>query len=317
MSGHLPDADSLARGISSALAETGEGGGRVAVLSRQSCIYSSTFPTEIVTCRVDGRPPIRLLCKYSCSRGTSPYAPRRGPAHEALVYRHLLRSNRLTTVRFYGAYEEPERGDTWLLLEYLDHSERLDVASPARAAMERAATWIGRFHAIGAGVPVERGRSFLTPYDEGHYLLEWAQRTARLKRAQHASPPWFSHLLERYEELARLLASAPRTVIHGEYYPENILICAGSVYPIDWESAAVATGEIDLASLIERWDAELAAVAVQAYRRARWQGSAPESFPRMLDAARVYWQLRWLEQGDAYGWRFEELRAAGERLGLI
>jgi hypothetical protein len=32
---------------------------------------------------------------------------------------------------------------------------------------------------------------------------------------------------------------------------------------------------------------------------------------------RVYWQLRWLEQGDVFEWRFKELRAAGERLGPI
>jgi hypothetical protein len=31
----------------------------------------------------------------------------------------------------------------------------------------------------------------------------------------------------------------------------------------------------------------------------------------------VYWQLRWLEQGDVFEWRFKELRAAGERLGPI
>jgi hypothetical protein len=315
MDGQLPDADSLACGISSALAETGNGGGRVAVLEREPCIYSSTFPTEIVTCRTDGGPPLRLLCKYSSSRARSRLGvPRGGPAYEALVYRHLLRRNPLTTVRFFGAYDEPEHGDTWLFLEYLDRSSRLSEASPPRAAIERAATWIGRFHAQ-ARVLVDGDGSYLTAYDERHYLLDWARRTAR--RERYASPPWFPHLVERYEELAGWLASAPRTVIHGEYFPHNILFSAGSVYPVDWESAAVAIGEIDLASLVERWDAELSAAAVQAYRSARWRTGAPESFPQILDAARVYWQLLWLEQGRLYEWRFKELRAAGERLGLI
>jgi hypothetical protein len=313
MDRQLPDTDSLARGISSALGESGNSGGRLAVLARETSLYTSTFPMEIVTCRTDGGPPFRLLCKYS-SGDDAPPAPRRGLAYEALVYRHLLRWSPLTSVRLYGAYDEPEHGDTWLFLEYLDRGRRLSEFSPPRVAMERAATWIGRFHAEQERLLVAGEMSFLTVYDERHYLLEWARRTTR---APYASPPWFPHLRERYEQLAGWLGSAPRTAIHGEFYPHNILFSAGTVYPVDWESAALAVGEIDLVGLIEGWDAERAAAAVQAYRRARWQTGAPESFPRTLDAARVYWQLLWLEQGDVDEWRFKELRAAGERLGLI
>jgi Phosphotransferase enzyme family len=313
INGRLTDTDSLARGISSALAVTGNGGSRVAVLARETNLYASTFPMEIVTCRTNGGQPLRLLCKYS-SRDDAPFAPRRGPAHEALVYRHLLRGSPLTTVRFFGTYDEPEHGDTWLFLEYLDHGRRLTKFSPLFVAMERAATWIGRFHAEQERALIAADMSFLTAYDERHYLLEWARKTTRVP---YASSPWFPQLRGRYEQLAGWLASGPRTVIHGEFYPKNILFSAGSVYPVDWESAALAVGEIDLASLVEGWDGERTAVALEAYRRARWQNRAPESFPRILDAARVYWQLLWLEQGDIYEWRFKELRAAGERLGLI
>ena len=62
-----------------------------------------------------------------------------------------------------------------------------------------------------------------------------------------------------------LLISEPQTIIHGEYYPANILIKDGAIYPIDWESAAVGPGEIDLATLIEGWDQKLAEEAKQAY----------------------------------------------------
>jgi hypothetical protein len=103
INGQLADAESLARGISCAFAETGNGAGRVVVLEREPAIYASSFPAEIVTCRTDGGPPLRLRCKYPSSRARSRLgAPRGGPACEALVYRHLLRRNSLTTVRFFG-----------------------------------------------------------------------------------------------------------------------------------------------------------------------------------------------------------------------
>ena len=45
-------------------------------------------------------------------------------------------------------------------------------------------------------------------------------------------------------------------MIHGEYYPHNILFQSGVVRPVDWETAALAPGEIDLATLCEGWPPE-------------------------------------------------------------
>jgi hypothetical protein len=317
MDERLPDTESLEGAISSAMAETGRGGGRVAVLEREASLYWSTFPIEIVTCRIDGRRPLRMLCKYSSDEDGAPYAPRGGPAYEALVYRHLLQWSPLTTPGFYGAYDEPVHGDTWLFLECLDPGARLTKAPDLDATMVRAASWIGRFHALQEGVPGERDASFLLTYDERHYRLDWARNGTSLGREQRDSHPWLPGLLERYEGLAAWMASAPRTVIHGEYYTKNILFRGERIYPVDWESAAVGIGELDLATLVEGWKADVVEAAVNAYRRARWPTGAPESFERMLEAARVYWQLCWLEQGYLYGWRFKQLRAAGKRLGLI
>ena len=47
------------------------------------------------------------------------------------------------------------------------------------------------------------------------------------------------------------------TVIHGEFYPKNVLIHDGIVCPIDWESTAISVGEIDLAALTENWSEEI------------------------------------------------------------
>ena len=103
----------------------------------------------------------------------------------------------------------------------------------------------------------------------------------------------------------------------------NILVRDGSVHPIDWESAALAAGEIDLVALIDGWPDDVVERALAAYVDARWGGQAPGDFASLCDAARLYVGLRWL--GDRPYWTnldtsdydFRALCATGRRLGLI
>lgn len=52
------------------------------------------------------------------------------------------------------------------------------------------------------------------------------------------------------------MLESPRVIIHGEYYPVNVLFSDEIVLPVDWESTAVAMGEKDSASLSEAWPIE-------------------------------------------------------------
>jgi aminoglycoside phosphotransferase (APT) family kinase protein len=130
-------------------------------------------------------------------------------------------------------------------------------------------------------------------------------------------------LCERTEAFVRALSAAPATVIHGEYVPHNVLIRRDDAYPIDWESAAIAFGEIDLASLVDKWPPDVEQACEREYQRARWPSGPPPNFLQTLDMARLYWDFRWL--GDRPEWtgsekvgpRFEHLRRTAERLGLV
>src|SRR5207244_7203663 len=65
----------------------------------------------------------------------------------------------------------------------------------------------------------------------------------------------------RYSQVVERLLTLPLTLIHGEFYPSNILVheietCRSRltgdtvrVCPVDWEMAAVGPGLIDLAAL--------------------------------------------------------------------
>jgi aminoglycoside phosphotransferase (APT) family kinase protein len=290
------------------------------VLDRRPNLQGS-FPHEVVTCRLGDGSARQLFCKYGVGHTESGFGHRGGVPYEAEVYRRVLRPSGLSAPAFLGSCTNPATGEVWMVLEYLDGSLRVGKA-PDPAAMGLAARWAGQFHAAQETSLTRGDLAFLNRYDAGYYR-GWAQRTARFAGPRHEQYPWLSALCGRFEqEAAALLAPTP-TVIHGEYYPKNVLWHRGAIYPVDWESAAVASGLIDLASLTEKWPADVAQRCAAEYGQARWPGGTPADFERTLDAARVYLHLRWLgnrpdwTSDEGRTWRFEELHLLGERLGLV
>ena len=165
--------------------------------------------------------------------------------------------------------------------------------------------------------------AFLKRYDPRYYR-GWAQRTLEFSRPLHPRFPWLIRLCKSEEWFAPLLASPP-TVIHGEFYAKTVLVRDQSVFMVDWESAAIAAGEIDLAALTEgkHWPEIVVSQCESAYINARWPEGAPSNFEETLDAAKIYLHFRWL--GERPDWtvrgknlsRFDYLHATAQRLGLI
>jgi hypothetical protein len=316
---NLPDIKSLMAGLTSILSSE-SAHSQMTVLHREPHNCASTFPSEMVTCQLDGGRCLRLLCKYSAGHHHNSHGHRGGVEYEAEVYRHLLQTSGSSVVTFYGTYADRATGWTWLVLEYLD--DYLWVSRmPMPNALVQAARWAGQFHAAHESHRFTL-KFRLNTYDEAYYV-GWARRTSQFAGALHKRFPWLSSLCKCFEELAPVLLASPPTVIHGEFYPKNILVQQGNIYPVDWESAAIAAGEIDLAALTEDWSDETSAECAREYQKTRWRDGAPADFERTFDAARLYWGFRWL--GDRPDWtthekslrHFEKLRAAGERMGLI
>lgn len=328
----LPNIQELAVGLTSVL------GSQATILDRQPNTYASTFPSEVVRCQPANGSELRLLCKYGADHSSSlsgRTGHKGGVPYEAAAYRHLLRTSRATTAKFYGAHKDVHSGDTWLILEYLDDSVRLRKMREFSAAMCLAARWIGRFHRTTEERLSEASMRFLSRYD-AEYYLGWARRTSWLTGHLRQRFSWLTPLCGRFEEAVALLLASPQAVIHGEYYPSNVLFRAGTVYPIDWESAAVAAGEVDLATLTEDWGTKIERQCELEYRRARWPEGSPADFERRLCSARLYLQFRWLchENRDLlFGkdtglpewshkvkvplYRLQQLRSLGERLNLV
>ena len=315
----FPDLRTLTDGLTSVFRRNGAGAGQVTVLHREPAIYASTFPSEIVTCILNDGSELRLFCKYGSDYSQAAHGHRGGVEYEAAVYRHVLQWSVALTPRFYGTYLDKVTGQTCLILEYLDNSVRVTKTAQPADSLALAARWIGQFHAANERRLVSVTMPFLKSYDREYYV-GWVHRTSLFARHLHARFPWLATLSSRFEEFVAPLLAAPQTVIHGEYYPKNILFRHGIIYPVDWESAAIAAGEIDLATLTDQWPQEIARRCEAEYHHTRWPDAHSADFEATLTAARFYVRFRWM--GDRPEWTTEEgpfhrLRCLGEQAGLI
>jgi hypothetical protein len=297
--------------------ESGLDASGLRIVDRRTSDAGGTFPSEIVTCRLGDGSRLRLFCKRAAATVRDDHGHRGGVPYEADVYRTLLRPLDLPLPTFYGS----NRSDAGalLVLGFLEGSCRINKSREPQA-MTAAAAWIGRFAAATAAGVDRPDLTFLTRYDADFYR-GWVERTAAFSAG--VATGWAELAAMRGDELAAILVSAPQTAVHGEYYPENVLVVDGEVHPVDWESAAVAPSEIDLAALTELWPARDVALCEAAYADARWGGVAPDGHADVLEAARLYLQFRWLGENPRWtrdphaAWRFDVARTAAKRLGLI
>jgi thiamine kinase-like enzyme len=132
---------------------------------------------------------------------------------------------------------------------------------------------------------------------------------AALAASSDERAPGLSDALERYGKVAERLASLPRTFIHGEFYPSNVLVetTAGApiMRPVDWEMAAVGPGLIDLAALAGGWEDDERDRLLAAYREGLGEGGCdPGPEPGLaadLDRCRLHLALQWI--GWSREWR--------------
>ena len=289
----FPGTERLSAGLGAIFRSNGTPNAGVTILARQRNPYESTFPTEIVTCRVEGTgSPLRLFIKYGTKRFDGVFGHRGDVSYEARVYRDVLHPLRTSTPTFYGVFHDGRTGVPWLVIEYLKGGIQSSHSRDPNA-MVRAARWIGRFHAANRRrVSSERLR-FLRAYDETYYA-GWALRTEELFSRLENRFPWLLPLCDDFGDFIPRLLAAPRTVIHGEYFGLNIIYQNGTSWPADWQSAAIAPGEIDLASLTHSWPRPVVRKCEREYARSRWSDGVPDDFMENLEAARLYMNFRWL-----------------------
>ena len=314
----MPEIEALQLGLESALEAEGLQTGKLTIVDRRSNVNASTFPSVIVTCLTENGSRMRLLFKFSNDLIES-HGHRGGVEYEKQIYRWLLSKLGLSSARFLGEYQLKGESGTCLILEFLDNSLRVSKTGN-RESMIDAARWIGEFQAMGSARLGAPELTFIKSYD-AEYYAGWARRTSAYAKQAGINDRWIDTVCNRFNEVVEALIEAPTTIIHGEYYSQNILYHRNAVYPVDWESAAIAVGEIDLATLTEGWPANDIEEMATEYWRARWPDGASYDFREILCAARLYLYFRWL--GDRPEWTanspscIESLKRTAKQMGLL
>ena len=279
--------------------------GADAVLQRDKLPALDSTNCEIVTCRMPNGSLRQLFCKFGPLAEVEQPPHCFGVAYETQVYDQLLPVWQNDVPRLHGALLDETTQMVGLALDYLEDATSLNQVPQPKAGLLAAARWIASFHHWSETVAVP---SFLHRYDTEFYRV-WMQRAGHFTLRLHERYPWLPELCERCQRRLPALLP-PATIIHGEYRANNILDVQSHNVSIDWESAVLAAGEIDLASLTRDWDDDIASLCEQEYCLARWPEGTPDDFALRLAAAHVFLHLRQL--GDS-----EEEDGAEERIAEV
>lgn len=177
---------------------------------------------------------------------------------EIAFYRHVLDHERLGTARYCGHIDDPGRR-CWLLLEYVagENLQRGDFA-----ARVQAARWLALLQASARphGLPEHDAEFYRGTPQRAVAAVEsrLGPEGQRLRRVVDSLDPVIDAWLQQ-----------PRTVVHGSFRAENLLIDKRQepprICPIDWEYAALGSPLYDLAFLSCGRSPEKTRVLCEAY----------------------------------------------------
>jgi aminoglycoside phosphotransferase (APT) family kinase protein len=302
-------------------------------VDRRPSPYASSFPVDELDVRFADGFGLQLVMK-DLSPEAMRYAARRArpgflydPRREIEVYRWILPHAPDGTATWYGAVSRVAARQYWLFLERVRGLELRHVG--AFSIWQQAARWAARLHRSFAPDVLARllPTSRLLVYDEAYYWC-WLERARQFVGSRRGARRVVDRIAARYESAIRPLVAMPRTLIHGEFYPCNIVVRPEGrrvrVCPVDWEMAAYAPALMDLASLATGWNPRAQRTLVRAYSAAAKDGGPkrPGDFWKDLDRCRLHlavrmlgWSKAWQPPPQhAFNWLDEAARLA-DRLG--
>jgi len=315
---------------------------RIRSVLRRNSRYSSSYPIANLRVEMDTGEHLSLVLKdlspsslLEEARGVRPgflYDPLR----EIEMYKSVLKPSRFGTPVCYGSVVRKNEELYWLLLERIEGPLLWQVGRFEQ--WKKAARWLAGFHShfwTHKGKP--QGLPQVLLRHDAAYCTRWISRAERfVSRGQNSSAnglaSQFKRLAKRYSRVVDYLLALPQTLIHGEFYPSNVIVrrhnSASPICPIDWEVAALGPALIDLAALASgTWEKDARVELVAAYREelevfTRHLPSMAELL-EAVDYCQLYLSVQWLgwaadwspPENHEQDWLRESIRLS-QRLGL-
>ena len=290
----------LASRLSALIGDAIAASGSVGVERRRSP-YRSTHELEDVDLILgDGRrlPLVLKACGLAATHGVRPRIVMDGH-RELWAYETLFRRIEIGAPRFFGRLDLGPDGERLVLERIPGEPLHLVGGLDAWCATAR---WLGRFHARGQerwGGVAASGRALSQDPSLHERWLARSRRGAAVAGGA-AAAAWSETIGDAARRAIRILADSPRTLVHGEFYPSNVIVSRtggdARIRVVDWESIGVGPAALDLAALTAGdWSESVRGALVRAYR-----STAPDRivdhplFERSLDPARLVNALQWL-----------------------
>jgi serine/threonine protein kinase len=211
-------------------------------------------------------------------------------ARERVIYDEILPKLPLTTPRYYG-FAEGEAGYDWLFLEYSD-GEQYDRDRQDHAAL--VGRWLALLHTSAARVAATVQLPELGP---SYYFAQLGSALARLSSnldrlnlpaedfaVVRAVLQQCNFLESHWDQIDRWCGRMPRTLVHGDFKPRNVVIRnAGverAVFAFDWEASGWGIPAEDLAYV------DLAAYYSASKRS--WPELSMQDLLRMKNLGRIF-----------------------------
>jgi aminoglycoside phosphotransferase (APT) family kinase protein len=127
------------------------------------------------------------------------------------------------------------------------------------------------------------------------YYGRWLRRARRFAGAGEVSA-----LEVPFRRALAWLDSQPPSLLHGEFYPSNVIVERGGakprICPVDWEMAGLGPGLIDLAALVTGWEEPDRLAMAESYREALPAALCPaiDELLNGLDHCRLLLAVQWL-----------------------
>jgi Ser/Thr protein kinase RdoA (MazF antagonist) len=222
-------------------------GARILHVSQAPAICATSYACCLMVVQLSTGAEVKLFLKDFSSSPLGKDGLHRRAEREVCAYRDLLAGSGLGTARYYGTVSDETEGRLALILEFVE-GERL--RSCALENWIAAARWLGQMQAYFARHAARWQKCEVLLRHDANFF--WARAEGAMHAVSQAVPGLAGRLAEvvdSYGRLVDVMTSQPRTLVHGSYRPQNILVAAAAqrICPVDWEWAAIGAPFYDLA----------------------------------------------------------------------
>ena len=162
---------------------------------------------------------------------------------------------------FYGCLQT-STPNSWVFLEDAG-SLKCSPADPGH--LSALSAWLAALHACLAGhvenlsLPDNGLSMYLKQLRAGRERILKSLSVLELKAEDDAKlrsvVEWFDHVEAQWGKLEALVGGGPRTLVHGDFAPKNILVRQTAetleVFPIDWETAGWGPSAADMGECVD------------------------------------------------------------------